>query len=221
MTAPAMEPIDALRRRQFIRLSGASLAALATGCRSPKDPALARGNTVIVGVPDTGNLNPMPAFDQELWLAFLPLVVLNDKGEWEGRLAERWEHSLDYREWTYHIRRGVRWHDGVPVTAHDVKFSLELLAHPDVAEFGPDAFEAMKETLAMVITTNIPTVHGPGRVALWPRTGSQRVRHAGRIGAVGGARSRAGCRHREARDQRHGRPLTSALSVSEDRRIYG
>ncbi|MGQ0732276.1 MAG: ABC transporter substrate-binding protein [Acidobacteriota bacterium] len=45
----------------------------------------------------------------------------------EGQLAESWEHSADYRDWTYHLRPGVRWHDGVPVTAGDVKFTLDLL----------------------------------------------------------------------------------------------
>ena len=55
-----------------------------------------------------------------------------DEFETKPRLAESWEHSPDYRTWTYHLRDDVRWHDGVPVTAHDVAFSLELFAHPDV-----------------------------------------------------------------------------------------
>ena len=61
------------------------------------------------------------------FLVFLPLVTRNEKGELEGRLAQSWEHSADYREWTYYLRRGVRWHDGRPVTAHDIKFTLDLL----------------------------------------------------------------------------------------------
>ncbi|MGK2935120.1 MAG: ABC transporter substrate-binding protein [Gemmatimonadaceae bacterium] len=66
------------------------------------------------------------------FLVFLPLVALDERGELEGRLARRWEHSPDYRSWTIHLRTDVRWHDGVPVTAHDVKFTHDLLAHPDV-----------------------------------------------------------------------------------------
>ena len=142
MTAPAIEPIDVMRRREFVRLSAGSLATLAAGCRPPRDRALARGNSVIVAVPAAGNLNPTPWLDGELWLAFLPLVVMNDQWKWEGRLAERWEHSRDYREWTYHLRRGVRWHDGVPVTAHDVKFSFDLWSDPDILEFTPGAIES-------------------------------------------------------------------------------
>ncbi|MEE9500795.1 MAG: peptide ABC transporter substrate-binding protein [Candidatus Aminicenantaceae bacterium] len=65
-------------------------------------------------------------------LVFLPLFVHDENGELQPKLAERWEHSPDYRIWTIHIRRDIKWHDGAPVTAHDVKFSMELWAHPDV-----------------------------------------------------------------------------------------
>ncbi len=74
------------------------------------------------------------------FLVFLPLVVLNENGALEGRLAKSWEHSPDYRTWTIHLRTDVRWHDGVPVTAHDVKFTLDLLSHPEVLQESPDAY---------------------------------------------------------------------------------
>jgi peptide/nickel transport system substrate-binding protein len=35
-------------------------------------------------------------------------------------LAERWEVAPDDRTYTFHLRRGVRWHDGRPFTARDV-----------------------------------------------------------------------------------------------------
>ena len=65
------------------------------------------------------------------YLVFLPLVARNVKGELEPRLARSWEHSPDYREWTIRLRTDVRWHDGVPVTAHDIKFTLDLFARPE------------------------------------------------------------------------------------------
>lgn len=65
------------------------------------------------------------------YLLFLPLVDRRGT-DIRPRLAESWDHSPDYRTWTFHLRHDVRWHDGVPVTAHDVAFSLELFAHPDV-----------------------------------------------------------------------------------------
>ncbi|MCH7921110.1 MAG: hypothetical protein IIC50_24465, partial [Planctomycetes bacterium] len=48
------------------------------------------------------------------------------EGRLVGRLARRWEHSPDYREWTYHLRTDVRWHDGVSVTAYDIAFTIDV-----------------------------------------------------------------------------------------------
>lgn len=73
-------------------------------------------------------------------LVFLPLVKRNASGEFEGRLARNWEHSPDYRSWTVHLRTDVRWHDGVPFTAHDVAFSLRLDSQPGIGRIPPDAF---------------------------------------------------------------------------------
>ncbi|MBI4083570.1 MAG: ABC transporter substrate-binding protein [Candidatus Lambdaproteobacteria bacterium] len=48
-----------------------------------------------------------------------------EKGGLGPGVAERWELAKDGLSWTFHIRKGHRWHNGDPVTAHDVKFSLE------------------------------------------------------------------------------------------------
>lgn len=72
---------------------------------------------------------------------FLPLTATDERGERVGRLARSWEHSSDYREWTVRLLSDVRWHDGVPVTAHDVAWTLEFLRHPDVLHEPPDAYD--------------------------------------------------------------------------------
>ncbi len=61
------------------------------------------------------------------FLVFLPLVELSHLEPIKPALAERWEHSPDCRIWTFYLRRDVRWHDGVTTTAHDIKFSLDLM----------------------------------------------------------------------------------------------
>jgi len=62
---------------------------------------------------------------------FLVFLGLAEGSEYsddpQPRLLERWEHTPDYTEWTMYLRQDVRRDDGVPVTAEDVKFSLELL----------------------------------------------------------------------------------------------
>jgi ABC-type transport system substrate-binding protein len=42
-------------------------------------------------------------------------------------LAVSWEHPDPYT-WIFHLRRGVRWHDGAPFTAKDVVFTFRYLA---------------------------------------------------------------------------------------------
>jgi peptide/nickel transport system substrate-binding protein len=66
-------------------------------------------------------------------LLYLPLVTTDEKGDVQSCLAERWEHSPDYRDWTLYLRKDVFWHDGVPVTASDIKFTLEFLTKPSVS----------------------------------------------------------------------------------------
>lgn len=48
-------------------------------------------------------------------------------GEIEGRLAESWEVSSDGLQWTFFLRRGVRWSDGQPFSAEDVVFTFEVM----------------------------------------------------------------------------------------------
>ena len=106
-------------------------------CGEGKDRVYSRGSTVIVASEGAGDELPVFAHGH---LVFLPLVAYEENGELEGRLLRGWEHSPDYREWTFHLRTDIRWHDGVPVTAHDVKFSMELMMHPDVLEASPGYF---------------------------------------------------------------------------------
>ena len=55
-----------------------------------------------------------------------------ETGEPQPELAERWEHSKDYKEWPYFLRRDVKWHDGVQVTVHDIKFTMDLRKQLDL-----------------------------------------------------------------------------------------
>ena len=72
------------------------------------------------------------------FLVFSPLVGLDETGGIEPRLARSWEHSEDYREWTFHLRTDVRWHDGERFDAHDVAFTERLMADPEVGYRSPN-----------------------------------------------------------------------------------
>jgi peptide/nickel transport system substrate-binding protein len=112
-------------------------------CRRSEDPAYARRSTVIVAVCCNERATGPNEDEPVKFLVFLPLVAENEDGELEGKLAESWEHSSDYRDWTYHLRTDLRWQDGVPVTARDVEFTLEFLTHPEVLEISPKLIESV------------------------------------------------------------------------------
>ena len=57
---------------------------------------------------------------------FSGLVSINLDLQLEPDLAESWEVSQDGLTYTFHMRPNAKFHDGKTVTAHDVKYSLEL-----------------------------------------------------------------------------------------------
>jgi peptide/nickel transport system substrate-binding protein len=59
-------------------------------------------------------------------VVFDGLVRLNSNLEPEPALAESWEHPDDLT-WIFHLRKGVTFHDGTPLTANDVKFTYDTL----------------------------------------------------------------------------------------------
>ena len=59
----------------------------------------------------------------------------------EGQLAQSWDVSPDGLQWTFHLRRGVQWFDGVPFTAADVVFTVnDLIYNPNIPSSSKDIF---------------------------------------------------------------------------------
>jgi len=150
------------------------LALANVSCSASSDRARADGSSVtLLGSSgwDERTLSDFGNFTQHL--VFLRLFRKDETDEQQPRLAERWEHSPDYRTWTFHLRRDVRWHDGVPTTAHDVKFTLELLAHPAVLH--PSAFVLNIESITVLddftltITYTRPMSLESGSIAFYPK----------------------------------------------------
>jgi peptide/nickel transport system substrate-binding protein len=135
--------LTALTRRQWTLGAGSG----AVGCGRRRGAPDANSITVLYPA-DESALGPdgWPA----RFLVFLPLVAWNRHGELEGRLAQSWEHSPDYRAWKIRLRDGVRWHDGVPVTAHDVKFTIELFRASTPASFQLEIIDDLTYSLTCV-----------------------------------------------------------------------
>jgi peptide/nickel transport system substrate-binding protein len=78
------------------------------------------------------NLNPFVGIQQSSFdIYHLEYDFLTDYGpahlETEPGLATSWSHSPDGLTWTFTIRSGVKWQDGVPLTAHDVAFTYTFM----------------------------------------------------------------------------------------------
>lgn len=55
-------------------------------------------------------------------------------------IAENWEVSDDVREYTFHLREGMKWSDGAPFTADDIMFYIEdILFNEELSISGPIA----------------------------------------------------------------------------------
>ena len=97
----------------------------------------AAGGTYIEGLAGRPQyLNPILCqyndVDRDLCaLIFNGLTDINEKGESVPDLALGWEVSDDGLTYTFHLRRGVRWHDGHVFTADDVVFTIRAMQDPD------------------------------------------------------------------------------------------
>jgi peptide/nickel transport system substrate-binding protein len=119
--------------------AAAAAALLLSGCggdgKGASDGALTIAN--VAGQTWTCGFNPFnPAVN---WLSFgfayEPLVYVNalKDNEETPMLAESYDWNADKSELTLHIRDGVKWNDGKPMTADDVAFTFNLLKeHPEL-----------------------------------------------------------------------------------------
>jgi len=121
---------------------------VAAGELPPVDERLPENPFVVVGLDGIGNygggwrLNKRGQADTYArgQVVERALLEINQDLKMIARLAESWEVSDDATEWTFYLRRGVKWSDGAPMTAEDFRFWYEDLilnreyttAHPEI-----------------------------------------------------------------------------------------
>jgi len=88
---------------------------------------------------DVENLNPFIGYGSsyEVWCLNYDFLVGYDAEDGSPRpeIAESWETSPDGKVWTFHIRQGVTWQDGKPLTARDVAFTLNYIVENQLASY--------------------------------------------------------------------------------------
>ncbi|MCG6122554.1 MAG: ABC transporter substrate-binding protein [Microvirga sp.] len=113
-------------------------------------PALKPGGTVVAAINgDPPVLNTI--FGADVLAVTLSgqihdtLITLDQQLNAHPALAESWEISADGLTYTFNLRENVKWHDGAPFTAEDVRYSfLDLLPkHNSLAEATFSAVESI------------------------------------------------------------------------------
>lgn len=113
----------------------------------PKTDELRKERIVTAVSADFDHLNPLLiqlSLSREVCTLLYPSLVKPDYDEAAGRIeflpwaAERWEIAPDGKSATFHLKEGVKWEDGTPLTSGDFKFSYTLYANPAVASTRQD-----------------------------------------------------------------------------------
>src|SRR5712692_10411384 len=74
------------------------------------------------------------------------LVKIDRHGKIVPWLAERW-HTIDNRNYTFFLKRGVRFHNGRELKAADVKFVFERAMNPETKHPHPGYYAAIGEII--------------------------------------------------------------------------
>jgi peptide/nickel transport system substrate-binding protein len=104
---------------------------------SPVCIAQTYGDAYVTGsIADAVNLMPILHTDSAsgsiTGMVFNGLTKVDKNLDIVGDVAEKWDISEDGTEITFYLRKNVRWHDGLPLTASDVKFTFEKILDPKV-----------------------------------------------------------------------------------------
>ncbi len=127
----------------------------------PSQAAPADGDAFVTSsISEPSNLVPFLASDSASHeitaLIFNGLVKYDENLKLVGDLAERWEVLDGGLRIVFHLKKGIRWQDGAPFTADDVKFTYEKLTDPNTpTPYGGD-FEKIKSvTVTDALTVDV------------------------------------------------------------------
>lgn len=106
-------------------LIGVVLLSLVAGVEAARDKVFVYHLNASPDVLDPAKCNNLRC-QRVMWPIFEPLINLSkDLTTVTPGLAESWDTSADGLTYTFHLRQGVKFHDGAPFNAHAAKLNLE------------------------------------------------------------------------------------------------
>ncbi|MCM1136167.1 MAG: ABC transporter substrate-binding protein [Clostridium sp.] len=103
-------------------------------------------STLVYGSGDYTRINPaMDEHGEINILLFSGLTAHDGDNQVVPGLAEKWEFDESTCTYTFHIREGIKWHDGEAFTADDVKFTIEAIMNPDNGSENAPNYEDVEE----------------------------------------------------------------------------
>ena len=116
---------------------------------------------IINGEPDS--LDPHKTVRQDSWAVMRyvhgSLVLQDPEGNYVPYLAESWEMSEDGLTWTFHLKEGITFQDGTPLTAQDVAWTYTRAkdpANPGAAGAALAAVESIEATDDLTVVMHLP-----------------------------------------------------------------
>ena len=103
-------------------------------------------DTLVYGSGDYTRINP--AMDEH---GEINILIFNGLTSHDGDnhvapgLAESWEFDEESCTYTFHLAENVKWHDGEPFTADDVKFTIEAIMDPENGSENAPNYEDVQE----------------------------------------------------------------------------
>jgi peptide/nickel transport system substrate-binding protein len=131
MRDPSFEP--RITRRSALKIAGAAvLPALIRPARAADERVLHMAFAVPPATLDPQKMRVGGVDYNTAYYCYNRLTTLDPQYQVQPDLAMRWEASADLKTWTFHLRPGVKFHNGKPFDAKDVLFTYKRILDKEV-----------------------------------------------------------------------------------------